>query len=172
MKPVEVKNTNDKLFTELYDLYEEAFPTTERRDKNGFMGKMLHEPRFHCTAFIHDTIFAGFLTYWQFDSFLYVEHFAISEKLRGNNLGGKVLSQFVKETSLPVVLEVEIPDTPIAKRRIAFYERHGFRIVHDDYVQPPYIDGLPSVPMFLMSTAETFTDGQVRELQQAVYGIK
>ena len=73
---------------------------------------------------------------------------------------------------MPVVLEVEIPDPPIPKRRIAFYDRSGFRIAHDDYVQPPYIDGLPSVPMFLMSTAETFTDGQVRELQQAVYGIK
>lgn len=171
MRLTEIKNINDRFLGELYDLYEKAFPVTERRDKDAFVEKMLHEPRFHCMALMLETNFAGLFTYWDFTTFLYVEHFAISEKLRGNNLGGRLLSQFVQESALPIVLEVETPETFVAKRRIAFYERYGFQIVRNDYMQPPYNKGDMPVPMYLMSTSDVITDGQVSELQQAVYGV-
>ena len=170
MNAIEIKTVNHEWFGKLYDLYERAFPVAERRDRSAFVEKLMHEPRFHCMAIVPETDFAGMLTYWQFDSFLYIEHFAISEELRGNNLGGRALSGFVQDARWPVVLEAETPETAIARRRIAFYERHHFHIVRTDYLQPPYRKGGESIPMYLMCTARAFADEQIRELQLAVYG--
>jgi hypothetical protein len=47
-------------------------------------------------------------------------------------------------------LETELPTDEISKRRIAFYERKGFRLLDPGYKQPPYhIGGVP-IPMYLM----------------------
>jgi hypothetical protein len=51
-----------------------------------------------------------------------------------------------------VLIEVELPETEMARRRIGFYKRLGFCPHHDiEYIQPPYSDGLSPLPLMLMT---------------------
>lgn len=93
----------------------------------------------------------GFITYWNFDSFIYIEHLAIEEGLRGNGLGGRLIKE-VSELGKPLVLEVEPPETEMDKRRVKFYERLGL-IFHDfEYFQPPYDKKYDFEKLYIMSS--------------------
>lgn len=119
--------------------------------------------------------FCGFITWWDFGGFVYGEHFAMLPECRGVGIGGEVIDRFVAEAGKPVVLEVELPTNDMARRRIGFYERHGFVLCDAEYVQPPYDAGGGCVPMRLMShgmslDAEAFE--RVRDtLYIDVYGM-
>lgn len=119
--------------------------------------------------------FCGFITWWDFGDFVYGEHFAMLPECRGAGIGGEVIDRFVADAGKPVVLEVELPTNDTARRRIGFYERHGFTLCDAEYVQPPYDAGGEGVPMRLMShgmplDAETFE--RVRDtLYAEVYGV-
>lgn len=118
---------------------------------------------------------AGMVTIWRFDTFAYIEHFAIDPARRGEGIGAAALSELKKLTGLPFVLEVEPADHPdvMARRRIAFYERCGFALLQYDYIQPPYADNLPAVPLCLMSTDKAIDPALVaRTLHRCVYGVK
>ena len=73
----------------------------------------------------------------------------------------------------PFVLEVELPDTDIARRRIAFYERIGFVLCEKHYLQPPYNEGFPAVPLRLMEYGGQLTktdfDQVAHTLHRVVY---
>ena len=119
--------------------------------------------------------FCGFITWWDFGGFVYGEHFAMLPECRGAGIGGEVIDRFVAEAGKPVVLEGELPTNDMARRRIGFYERHGFVLCDAEYVQPPYDAGGGCVPMRLMShgmslDAEAFV--RVSSILYAeVYGV-
>lgn len=131
-----------------------AFPIDERRDD--YLQRELadSEPKFHSCAILSgdSNDFVGLLSYWDFNSYIYIEHFAIDSEMRNCGLGGDVLSQFIKEIGLPVVLEVELPTDHLSSRRIDFYTRHGFSLWETiPYIQPPYRKGGEELPMHLMA---------------------
>ena len=75
---------------------------------------------------------------------------------------------------MPVVLEVELPEEgEMAKRRIGFYKRHGFKEYPEfHYIQPPYSPDLSSLEMMIMASAE-IDPGHIRDLLYGfVYGAK
>lgn len=116
----------------------------------------------------------GIITAWTFKNFTYIEHFAIEPSRRGHGIGAKVLKEFVRSQSVPVVIEVEPASTgKMARRRIEFYKRSGFYPYPDfEYIQPPYSTGLPSVRLMLMATSEDIDLAEVSStLHQNVYGI-
>jgi len=82
--------------------------------------------------------YAGFISYWQFDTFAYIEHFAVNPAARGGGIGACALREFRAMSGLPVVLEVERPGSnDMADRRIAFYRRNGFHTIDSyDYMDP------------------------------------
>lgn len=98
----------------------------------------------------------GLVTLWLFDTFNYIEHFAIDPRRRSGGIGGVTLGLIADTYPHPTVVEVEKPDEgPEAVRRIGFYERNGYAVLSEDYIQPPYSDGLPSVPLTLMMNPGT-----------------
>jgi ribosomal protein S18 acetylase RimI-like enzyme len=96
----------------------------------------------------------GFIAWWQFNDFLFIEHFAIEPEQRNKGLGREVFVMIRKMVQLPIVLETEPPVNEINQRRIAFYERNGFRLWECEYLQPPYIKGNQPLEMRLMATNE------------------
>ncbi|MGM9688004.1 MAG: GNAT family N-acetyltransferase [Alloprevotella sp.] len=134
-------------------LYEEAFPELERRPTDAWHGLMRNENNFQTHAICIDGEFAGFITSWKPADFVYVEHFAIASHRRNGGWGGTALQAFLTQNAQwPVVLEVEEPTTSMAQRRIAFYERHGFSMLRNPYLQPPYREGDEMLPLRLMTT--------------------
>ncbi|MCG8399496.1 GNAT family N-acetyltransferase, partial [Bacillus atrophaeus] len=79
----------------------------------------------------------AFLAVWEFAEFVFIEHFAVSEKARNSGIGGKMLEELARQKAGKVVLEVELPEDSLKKRRIGFYERHGFTFNEYPYIQPP-----------------------------------
>lgn len=159
------------VFCRLRQLYEGAFPAEERREWTGIVQPTDPSgPRLFTIT--HNGHIAGMLTWWDFDKFVYIEHFAVDTAKRGVGIGGVALDIF-KQTvgGRPVVLEVEPEDDGgIAHRRIAFYRRHGFEILTRKYIQPPYSPGLPSVPLYIMSTAlDIESETVIEKLYTKVY---
>lgn len=125
----------------------------------------------------HDGRRIGLITTWNFGKCLYVEHFAIEPGLRGHGLGSATIEKVSQISRLPIVLEVELPETsPEARARVAFYESLGFTGWQTPYVQPPYAKGKNAVPMMLMSKGmdETIEAAGIVTalLHRHVYGVK
>lgn len=113
--------------------------------------------------------YAGFLTAWDFNDFIYIEHFAIDEAARNGGIGGKALKQFLASCHAPVVLEVEIPTDDLSKRRIGFYERLGFRLDTHIYYQPPYRQGGPTLEMRLMTYGDLPLSASFETVKTTLY---
>ena len=135
-------------------LFVDAFPPDERRPLPAQRNNTDNNSRFRCMlATDEGQTPAGFITCWNLGACLYVEHFATSPEMRGAGIGSTILRDFLPMSGKPVVLEVEHPDTDIARRRIGFYRRNGFELWEDvEYIQPPYAPGQSAVPLLLMAT--------------------
>lgn len=168
---------SDGFYLQAEKLMETAFPSDERRPLQAQRELIGSDAAFMPRFIVDDGAFVGFLNYWEFDTFAYVEHFATEPALRGGGYGGRVLDLLRDELACPIVLEVEYPETDFARRRIAFYERHGYRVWQGhDYVQPPYGEGKEWLPLLLMVNG-TLDDGAEsfervrRTLYKRVYGV-
>ncbi len=157
-------------------LYFESFPPEERRPWDDLAKRALDvaSPLTMSEIIIENKVL-GFITWWNFDNFIYVEHFAMNQQVRGNGYGTLVLKLFTAKVKKPVILEVELPDSgEMAIRRIGLYQRCGFK-AHPEfhYIQPPYSIDLPPVPLMLM-TAGDFTnlDYASQLIHHEVYGYK
>ena len=144
------------------NLYYNSFPIEERRPWHSIEQLLLTRSNVYSFNIItNNDQPIGLITMWTFDSFYYIEHFAIDPDIRGNGFGAATLKQLILETNCPIVLEVELPSNgDIACRRIDFYHRNGFTAHYDfDYTQPPYSKDMPPVPLMLMSAnAPTLLD--------------
>lgn len=152
-------------------LYESAFPPIERRNTDEWKRLWHNDSRFHVEA-IKDKEgnFVGFISYWTFTDFVYVEHFAIEPTCRGRNFGGDAIDILIdKLNATPIVLEVECPNDDIARRRIAFYQKHGLTLLEEKYLQPPYQEGYEWLPLLIMSSQADFAKKHFKSIIEAIH---
>ncbi len=165
-----ITSPSDSRFPEMLKLYKSAFPSTERRSTGELQQEIKNSERFYANALMSDNKMVGIFNYWIFDSFIYLEHFAVNPDLRGKNLGAKSLETLKKIAGKHlVVLEVEMPQTAIATRRIEFYKRSGFDIVPKDYAQPPYNSHGFMLPMLLMADNVHVAKTQFEKIKNSIY---
>lgn len=131
-----------------------AFPLQERREPELQRELTDHHPSFHQSLIAEEGLPVGLLTYWTFPTFVYIEHFAIDNRLRNRGYGQKVLALFKSQIHLPIVLEAEEPTDVMTRRRIGFYQRQGFVLQEVPYLQPPYRKGDEWFPLKLMTYGE------------------
>lgn len=158
------------VLTEIERLYIESFPAQERRNFASVrrLLEMKHVP-FKIIAATEKGNLVGFLSYWDFVEFRYVEHFAVDAKLRGRGCGSELLSHFIGDGGkTPIILEVESPDNDMARRRVDFYMRHCFIIwKRVRYMQPPYETGYEPLELKLM-TLRVNDQSKVEEMGRIV----
>ena len=146
-------HTSDAAYPWVEQLWLSSFPRNERRDIEAQCYNIDARANFHCLLAEDDGRAVGFITYWHFGDFCYVEHLATDPAYRNKGYGALILStlNIQRSNSMPFVLEVEMPTDDLSRRRIAFYERNSFTLWRDcAYQQPPYrIDDKP-LPMLLM----------------------
>ena len=164
-----ISSIADNYFNTMAMLYKSAFPPEQRRSMGELEQEIMTSERFHSCALLAKNEFVGFFNYWQFDTFYFVEHFAINTELRGKKLGSQTLKLFIDSIDFPVLIEVDMPTTAIAARRIKFYEKEGFHIVSNDYAQPPYRPLELMLPMLLMTNNEQFVSKHFDYLKETVY---
>lgn len=159
------------------ELYEAAFPEYERRPTEAWSQMIGTHSVFKALAICsNEGAFCGFITLWTFEEFVYVEHFALLPSVRSAGLGGQVLERIkVLHAPLPLVLEVEPPNTDMAIRRIGFYQRHGLQLIPLPYSQPGYRIGAPWVALPVMATQAEWVQAHFEEIKKKihreVYGV-
>ena len=153
MLDVELKIANESDLNDIYDVLSSSFPYNERRAKYD-VKNLLKNKQEVFLKIIYDGKIIGVIAYRDVGNIRFFEYFAISPKLRSKGIGSIALEKFISDFSVSktkiLVLEVERPTDKVKKRRIAFYERFGFKLNNYDYNQPNYHTGRP-VPMFLMT---------------------
>ncbi len=143
-------------FSDVLKLYTDSFPENERRLYSGVSAFMdfadRHGDRFNILiAENEEGRFMGFITYWEFDRFVYVEHFAVETSMRGTGVGTELLSYLKNISDRSLLLEVEPPVDEMTRKRIGFYEKNGFRLFDGfRYIQPPYGPGQSGMELKLM----------------------
>lgn len=141
-----------RIINSIRSIYERSFPEDERRDFADLAELTNTEPAFRIDIFTDENAESiGFISYWIFSDFVYVEHFAVDENKRGKGYGKFILEKLVNLSSLPLILEVEPPEDETSIRRIRFYENMGFILSKIPYLQPAYGPDKKSVPLLLMS---------------------
>lgn len=164
-----MKMIDDKQFNEIYEIMEGSFPESEIRTYAG-QRALLSNPNYRLiTETDAEGKIIAFLASWEFSSFGFVEHFAVSSLLRGSGLGAKLLSQYIEQSQIPIRLEVELPEGEFAKRRIGFYERCGFHLNSYDYVQPPLREGQADLPLNIMSYPDPLAEAEFIHFRETVY---
>ena len=146
-----------------------AFPEEEYRDLTEMREFTTCRQKFHNNMIYDGNTFIGLITYWDFGSFYYVEHFATLPEMRNRGYGKAVLQNMKELLRLPIVLEVELPAEEMARRRIGFYSRQGFKLWKHEYMQPPYRPGGESLPMLLMASGDLDEEKDFEAIEKTIH---
>lgn len=166
MEFLQVKESEfDFIFSEM----EKNFILEERRDYAPAK-ELLENDDYKLFHIVKDGQNVGFISVWSFENFIFIEHFVVYEKFRNCGLGAKALI-LAKEKWRKLVLEAELPQTEMSKRRIGFYQRNEFFKNSGEYYQPSYRKGGDGVYLALMSYPTALVDFEktVKIIHEKVY---
>jgi GNAT superfamily N-acetyltransferase len=183
-----------------WEIYEEAFPLTEREPSQVIVNSLVMGVGLAVAVRANDSTIAIATTQLLKDPpAIFLVYLATTKNLRGRGCGGELLEYAWKTgrrtlsdsgySTIGLVAEVDAPDQSdsmeekrIRERRIAFFSRHGAKLLPYSYTQPA-VDGVNTVPMSLVfrpadgheQPDSAFTDALVRaiyfEKYHAVNGI-
>lgn len=156
-------------FDEWFSLLEISFPTSERRSYRGHLEEFT-SARFNSLCLRKEKL-NGFINYWDFGEFVYIEHFAVQPELRGQGIGAAIIRELCSRAGgRTMVLEAEPYDSgELAKRRIAFYERQGFVVNEYEYIQPAIAKGEEPIPLIIMSSPRALSKTEYEAIRDAIY---
>lgn len=90
------RDINGPLMEAALALYRSSFPSHELRlppDQRDVMG----DPLYHFDMCLLDGALAGLILYWDFGTYIYVEHFCVEPSLRGHGLGTLILAELARQ---------------------------------------------------------------------------
>ena len=158
-----LQRINETNFPEIYRIMQASFSDDEYRPYDEQLA-LFEEPEYRIYYMP-----AGFLAVWEFESFIYIEHFAVDPALRNSGTGSAMLQELVKQYQKPICLEVELPEDELTRRRIGFYERNGFVFNEYPYIQPHISKGKSPVPLRIMTYGSAITQDTFEEMKRVLY---
>ena len=78
MQLIRITDSDDAFLKRLISLYEESFPLEERRPVEQLKRLIKSADSMHFNAVVLDGELCGLFVFWDFETFYYLEHFAIS----------------------------------------------------------------------------------------------
>lgn len=143
-------------------LLETAFPHAEQRERRHW-ADAFRDPL--CNArFYKNENAEALLVFWDFGHCRYVEYFAVSPNARGSGVGSALLKNFIAESGVPVILEIEPPEeNEKNERRLKFYERLGFVRNGGEHFHPPYHEGFPRERLVVLNHGAQPLSADARE---------
>ena len=172
-----VTKLQDYPLNELFNLYIESFPPQERRDIDQLKHLIENQSNMHFNAIIESDELCGLFIYWDFDTFIYIEHFAIFPEKRNRKIGEKVLSFIALNQPKYCILEAEPALDEISTRRVNYYKRNGYEILDKEYIQPSYSsDPSDDMPLWIMGYPKTIQpellNEYIKTIKKEVYSYK
>lgn len=159
---------NRDKFEVIWDIFVKSFTEDERRIK-AKQYALLQNPLYHLETYKSDGLAVAYIAYWDFGDFLYIEHLATEPAMRGQGIGGKMLSDLLKKHNKQTVLESEKPEEELSQRRIGFYQRLGFKLNDYEYFQPSYGVGKEELSLVFLSYPDALTREQFMTIRRTIY---
>lgn len=160
-----VYNSNHLFFDNFWMVYNESFPKEEKRN---FLQQqeIFLKQEYTLNIYIEENTLKGFLAYWTFPNFIFVEHLAIARDGQGQGLGKSILQDFIKVQQIPVILEIEHPLDEISIRRLQFYQRLGFIENEYEHFQPPFNKNDQPLSLRILSLYERISEDLFNEFAE------
>ena len=152
-------------FDKVYSIMEQSFPSDEYRPYDE-QKDLLNVENF--CVYVDESI-NGFISLWEFNDLVFLEHFAVNLVMRNSGLGSKILNELTSIFDKTICLEVELPEDDLTKRRVAFYERNGFCFNDYDYMQPPISKGKNPVPLRIMTYGGKIDKQRFEQIRDTLY---
>ena len=163
-----LKQLEREQFNRIYEIMKNSFPKDERRPCEE-QKDLLERPEYKIYIMDRDDEICGFLAVWEFNSITFIEHFAVAPEYRNMGIGAEMLQELKSTMDKRICLEVEPPENELTRRRIGFYERNGFFLNKQPYVQPPLSKGQEEVSLLLMTTGGKVDDLGFDEIKTLLY---
>ncbi|MCY0970610.1 GNAT family N-acetyltransferase [Chryseobacterium wangxinyae] len=150
MEFLQITSPVDYRVQKIYNSYVSSFPEDERRDWHKFL-RLFDHPQVKVISVLNDSENIGYLIIWQLSSFLFVEHFEVFSEFRNQKLGSHITDYLFKNYP-KIILEIEPQHLDEnSQRRFFFYQRNGFHLIDEMYIQPSYGEGKKPLPLWLLS---------------------
>ena len=163
-----VIETNSKEYNFIEGLLTTSFPEDEYRDLEEQRNNTCSNKYFNLMLATKEENAIGFISYWAFDTFCYVEHLAIHPQMRNKGYGNIIIKE-LQRINKTIVLEAELPINELTKRRVEFYKRLGFTTFNNEYIQPAYRADSNQIPMFLMYWQKEITNISFETTRNTIY---
>ena len=126
-----LKKMEIKEFDQVYTLMEESFPKDEYRDYQK-QKELFQNPEYQILIEKNPEFreIKAFFAAWEFETFIYVEHFAVNPILRNGGVGSRMLKALTEDAEKMIILEVEPPTEEIAVRRVRIDEEE-YRMIRN-----------------------------------------
>ena len=162
------RQMNNDEFDRVFELMSRSFPEDEYRDYDK-QKHLVGRDDYRIYVDVDGQAVRAFLAVYEFENFVFVEHFAVDPAFRNHGLGSAMLSRLIRSSGKPLCLEVELPSTQIAARRIGFYGRSGFILNDFEYYQPKLRAGTGILPLRIMSCPDALSREQFERVKAVLY---
>ncbi|MBK1894224.1 GNAT family N-acetyltransferase [Chryseobacterium paridis] len=167
MEFLQITSPEDHRIKQIYDSYSTTFPPEEQRDWNQFVQLFTH-PNAKVISVLNESKAIGYLIFWELSTFIFVEHFEVFAEFRSQKLGSHITGYLFKNYQ-KIILEIEPAHLgEDAQRRYSFYQKNGFSLVDDLYIQPSYGEGKPPLDLWLLAN---YSPENLKEVKEEIYDI-
>jgi len=167
MEFLQITSPEDYRIKQIFDSYSSTFPEDERRDWDKFVRLFVH-PKVKILSVLNNTQNIGYLIIWELSNYVFVEHFEVFSEFRNQKLGSHITNYLFKNYPR-IILEIEPENlNEDSKRRFSFYQRNGFNLIDDMYIQPSYGETKKSLQLWLLAN---YHPENVKELKDEIYDI-
>lgn len=135
MESIRITDPADVRFGEGWEIYRTCFPLHEQRTPE-HQNVAMRSPQFSFRLWLDAGQVVGVMGYWEFERYLYIEHYAVTAARRGSGYGSRILGDLIRSTDKCVIVEIEEICDELTERRWKFYKKLGF-------VMNPYLHSLP-----------------------------
>lgn len=163
----QISSAEDFRALKIHEAYCSTFPVEERRNENQFQ-QLFSNKKALVFSLVNGIDNIGYLIGWEMSYFIFVEHFEVFPEYQNQKFGSEILKELYRKYS-KIILESEPENlNEIAKRRLNFYQKNGFSILKENYLQPPYENGKNPVQLWLLGN---FQPENLDRIQEEIYDI-
>lgn len=162
MKIIRLTSVNDPLYGEFKKIYKASFPVfeqrTEEQQKQAFANSS-----YYLECYVENKSLTGFIAYWDFGCYLYIEHFAIHGECRGKGYGSFILKDLKRRRQEMLLLEIDPVEDAISETRFRFYRKNGFIKNSFFHVHPPYQPACQGHELLVLTSDREMTEKEYRK---------
>ena len=155
-------------FDQIFSLMERSFPEDEYRPRMA-QRALLARSEDRLYGYRIGERLVALAAVWELGDITFLEHLAVDPNCRGGGLGTSALKELLERYDGRLCLEVELPETDLAARRIGFYRRNGFFLNQHPYIQPALGPGRKPVPLRIMTSGGPINAAHFEKLQKLLY---